>query len=148
MTMAECLAVSNKTVLSKQAFQSLLGKLIYIQKCVKPSRIFINRILHLFRSNSHLRKTHLIPDFHKDIQWFLEFLPSFHGISYIHKPRVNDSQSLFLDACLTGMGAVSNNFWHLVNSLPLLLYSSIKLSLIILSLIQQFGMLLGKSLIT
>ena len=27
---AECLAVSKKTVLSKQAFQSLLGKLIYI----------------------------------------------------------------------------------------------------------------------
>ena len=51
----ECLAVSKKTVLSKQAFQSL-GKLIYIQKCVKPSRIFIKRILHLFHSNSHLKK--------------------------------------------------------------------------------------------
>ena len=91
----ECLAVSNKTVLSKQAFQSLLGKLIYIQKCVKPSRIFINRILHLFRSNSHSRKIQLTPDFHKDIQWFLEFLPSFNGISYIHKPSVDDSQSSF-----------------------------------------------------
>ena len=102
----ECLAVSKKTVLSKQAFQSLLGKLIYIQKCVKPSRIFINRILHLFPSNSHLRKIQLTPDFHKDIQWFLEFLPSFNGVSYIHKPSIDDSQSLFLDACLTGMGAV------------------------------------------
>ena len=112
----ECLAVSNKTVLSKQAFQSLLGKLIYIQKCVKPSRIFINRILHLFRSNSHLRKIHLTHDFHKDIQWFLEFLPSFNGISYIHKARVDDSQSLFLDACLTGMGAV---WWDRVYATPI-----------------------------
>ena len=42
---AECVAVSNKNSLSKQPFQSLLGKLIYIQKCVKPSRTFINRIL-------------------------------------------------------------------------------------------------------
>ena len=102
----ECLAVSNKTVLSKKAFQSLLGKLIYIQKCVKPSRVFINRILDLFRTNTHLRKIHLTSDFHKDIQWFLAFLPSFNGISYLSNPNVDDSQSLFLDACLTGIGAV------------------------------------------
>ena len=75
----ECLAVSNKNVLSKQAFQSLLGKLIYIQKCMKPSRIFVNRILELFRNNSHSRKIHLTPDFHKDIQWFLAFPPSYNG---------------------------------------------------------------------
>ena len=103
---AECLAVSNKTSLSKQAFQSLLDKLIYTQKCVKPSRVFINRILDLFRSNAHLRKIHLTSDFHKDIQWVLAFLPSFNGISYISKPNVDDSQSLFLDACLTGKAAV------------------------------------------
>ena len=103
---AECLAVSKKAELSKQAFQSLLGKLIYIQKCVKPSRIFINRILDLFRTNAHLRKIHLTSDFYKDIQWFLKFLHSFNGISYISKPSIDDSQSLFLDACLKDMGAV------------------------------------------
>ena len=102
----ECLAVSKKTFLTKQAFQSLLGKLIYIQKCVKPSRVFINRILDLFRTNAHLRKIRLTPDFHKDLQWFIAFLPSFNGISYIKKSKVDDNQSLFLDACLTGMGAV------------------------------------------
>ena len=103
---AECLAVNKKTVLSKQAFQPLLGKLIYIQKCVKPSRVFINRILDLFRINSHLRRIHLTSDFQKDIQWFLEFLPSFNGVCYISKPSIDDSQSVFLDASLTGMGAV------------------------------------------
>ena len=54
---AECIAVSNKNSLSKQAYQSLLGKLIYIQKCVKPSRTFINRILDLFRKNSHQKRS-------------------------------------------------------------------------------------------
>ena len=53
---AECVAVNNKNSLSKHAYQSLLGKLVYIQKCVKPSRTFINRILDLFRKNSHLKK--------------------------------------------------------------------------------------------
>ena len=37
--------------LSKKKFQSLLGKLIYLHKCVIPARIFINRMLDLFRSN-------------------------------------------------------------------------------------------------
>ena len=104
-----CLAASNKNYLSKQAFQSLLGKLIYIQKCVKPSRIFINRTLELFRNNSSSRKIQLTFDFHKDIQWFLAFLPSYNGISYITKTKIDHEQTLFLDACLTGMGAVWRN---------------------------------------
>ena len=41
----ECLAVRGRKALSKKAYQSLLGKLLYVQKCVKPSRIFVNRIL-------------------------------------------------------------------------------------------------------
>ena len=124
---AECLAVSKKTVLSKQAFQSLLGKLIYIQKCVKPSRLFINRILDLFRTNFHLRKIHLTSDFLKDIRWFLAFLPSFNGISYISKPSIDDSQSLFLDACLTGMGAV----WRdRVYSIPIHNCADLKLTIV------------------
>ena len=93
--------VSTKNFLSKQAFQSLLGKLIYIQKCVKPSRIFINRILEVFRSNSHNRKIYLTSDFHRDIQCFLAFLPSYNGVSYITKTNIDHSQSLFLDTCLT-----------------------------------------------
>ena len=102
----ECLAVSNKKYLSKQSFQSLLGKLIYIQKCVKPSRTLINRILDLFRSNAHSRKIYLTPEFHKDIQWFLTFLPSYNGVTYMKKTNVDPEQTLHLDACLTGMGAI------------------------------------------
>ena len=101
-----CVQASTKTYLSKQAFQSLLGKLIYIHKCVKPSRIFINRILELFRRNNHCRKIYLNSEFHKDLQWFLTFLPTYNGIAYIIKSDIDEVQSLYLDACLTGMGAV------------------------------------------
>ena len=45
----ECISVSTRTWLSRRAYQSLLGKLLYIQKCVKPSQIFLNRILALYR---------------------------------------------------------------------------------------------------
>ena len=37
------------------------------------------------------------------------FLPSYNGISYIQKNIMDNGQSLFLDACLTGMGAVWRN---------------------------------------
>ena len=105
----ECVEVSTKTSLSKHKYQSLLGKLLYMQKCMKPARVFINRLLAVFRNSSHLRTIHLSDEFHKDIQWFLTFLPSYNGISYIYKPKMDKGQSLYLDASLTGMGAVWRN---------------------------------------
>ena len=106
---AECVEVCTKRSLSKHKYQSLLGKLLYIQKCVKPARVFINRILAEFRSNYQSRTIQLSEEFHKDIQWFLTFLPTYNGISYIHKSRLDVGQSLYLDASLTGMGAVWRN---------------------------------------
>ena len=73
---------------------------------MKPSRIFINRILELFRKNSHLQKIKLTEEFHKYILCFFTFFPTYNGISYIKKTEIGDSQSLFLDASLTGMGVV------------------------------------------
>ena len=124
---AECVSVSNKNSLSKHAYQSLLGKLLYIQKCVKSSRIFINRILALFRENSNSHKIKLNEEFYKDISWFLTFLPTYNGVSYIKKAEVEDSQSLFLDACLTGMGAVWQNK---VYATPIHNFGDLKLSII------------------
>ena len=59
----ECFHVANKKYLSKKNFQSLLVKLIYIHKCVLPARIFINRMLELFRNNSHKKKIYLSTSF-------------------------------------------------------------------------------------
>ena len=47
----ECCMVRRRKKVNKKGMQSLLGKLIYIHKCVKPAKIFINRILHLFRTS-------------------------------------------------------------------------------------------------
>ena len=58
----ECFQISTKKFLSKKSFQSLMGKLIYIHKCVHPARIFINRILDLFRTNSHKKRIYLPPN--------------------------------------------------------------------------------------
>ena len=103
---AICLEVSTKTCISRRKYQSLLGKLLYIQKCVKPARVFINRILAVFGENTQAKNIRLSKEFHSDIQWFLTFLPSYNGISVIKKHQVDQKQSLYLDASLTHMGAV------------------------------------------
>ena len=94
----ECLDVSTKSIISRRKYQFLLGKLLYIQKCVKPARVFINRILALLRANPLLARIQLSEEFDRDIQWFLKFLPSYNGISYIHKQDIDSEQLLYLDA--------------------------------------------------
>ena len=65
----ECILVCQKTHLTKKQFQSLLGKLLYIQKCVKLSRIFVNRILALFRSHVVGKRIQLTGEFYQDLDW-------------------------------------------------------------------------------
>ena len=101
----ECIKVSTRKYLkrSKRSYQSLMGKLLYIQKCVRSAKTFINRILALFRKNSTKARIYLDEEFYKDITWFLEFLPKFNGITYFKTFEVD---KLFLDASLTGLGGV------------------------------------------
>ena len=80
--------------------------MLYIQKCVKSSRIFVNRILSIFRSISTAERIHLTGEFYQDLDWFITFLPHFNGVTYISRKPIDDAQSLHLDACLTGMGAM------------------------------------------
>ena len=102
----ECLQVATKKYLTKRAFQSLLGKLIYVHKCVVPARIFINRMLVLFRENAHKKRIKLTQEFFQDLAWFLEFLPTFNGITYFKKSEALIENCVYLDASLTGLGAI------------------------------------------
>ena len=107
--MNECIEVSTKKYLTRRSYQSLMGKLLNIQKYLHPARVFINRVLALFRKNSGKKRIYLDHDFHKDIAWFLKFLPVFNGITYFKKVEVDKDQNLFLDASLTGLGGVWKN---------------------------------------
>ena len=49
----ECQAVKHRCHLTKRAFQSLLGKLLYLHKCVIPACMFINRMLVMFWEQSN-----------------------------------------------------------------------------------------------
>ena len=97
---------------SKRQLQSLLGNLLYVHKCVKPGRYFLNRMLELLRNNydaSTITPTH---EFKRDLRWFDKFLSRYNGRSFFdHKPVFG---VIDLDACLTGLGGRYNNkVYHL-----------------------------------
>ena len=95
--------VMNKKALTRTKFQSLTGKLLYIHRCVKPARIFINRTLALFRQNKGKKRIYLTSDFYADMQWFMAFLEKFNGTT-IFKKAFLDFNEVYIDACLEVSG--------------------------------------------
>ena len=110
--MAQSYAKKNKV--TKTQLQSLLGSLLYITKCIKPARYFLNRMLHLLRA-SH-ETTHIVLDqhFHRDLNWFNTFLIQYNGVTFYDNHVVQ--YTVHLDASLQGLGGVCQN---MVYALPI-----------------------------
>ena len=96
-----------KKYCNKRDLQSLLGRLLYVTKCVKASRPFLNRMLDLLRQADKQVKIVLTEDFQRDLNWFCRFLTSFNGVAFFSHQPVH--QHIELDAPLQGMGAVCGN---------------------------------------
>ena len=96
---------------SKRDLQSLVGKLIFVSKCVLSSRVFISRILAVLRSlRSQHHRFKINAEFRKDLKWWKTFLQQFNGTSYIPDmiwAKVDSSMST--DACLQGIGGWSGD---------------------------------------
>ena len=82
-----CKNLANKNYLSRRTFQSLLGKLFYVHKCVKPARVFMNRMLLLYRQQQHHPKTKLLDDFKLDLAWFIKFLKKLMVSQFLTKTK-------------------------------------------------------------
>ena len=108
-----CHSYVTKNKVTKPQFQSLLGSLLYITKCVKPARFFLNRMLFLLRQHASKNYVILNEDFKKDLNWFNTFLFQYNGITFYDNPPIQDK--VFLDASLQGMGGA---FRNMVYSLP------------------------------
>ncbi|XP_052778852.1 uncharacterized protein LOC128216331 [Mya arenaria] len=101
---------------SKRDLQSLLGKLQFIGKCVKPSRVFISRILVLLRGlKNNDQKVKLGNEFRKDIKWWISFVHIYNGVSMMKTSQWSTVDQVFSsDACLSGCGAINQcgEFFH------------------------------------
>ena len=97
---------------SKRQLQALLGNLLYVNKCVKASRVFLNRMLQLLRANYDKNSITLTHDFKRDLRWFDQFLMQYNGVSFFDHKKAFDVVEL--DACLVGVGGRWQNFvYHL-----------------------------------
>ena len=81
------------------------GKIEEVQQLCEDwaNRLFVNRILQTLRSTPTKGRTPLQEDFHKDINWFREFMATFNGVTKIHS-KTSEPIHLYVDACLTGIG--------------------------------------------
>lgn len=98
---------------TKQELLSLIGSLSFAAKVVKPGRIFLRRLIDLAASVHKLsHHISLNLEARHDIQWWLDFLPSWNGISFFQEKIISsDTLQLFTDASNLGMGGVFNNRW-------------------------------------
>ena len=100
---------------TKSELQSLVGKLSFVSKCVRQSRLFLARILALLRM---VRRNHhhikLLREFYRDIHWWLHFIRVYNGISIISMSAWSSPDAIFAtDACLSGCGGLTcHQFFH------------------------------------
>ena len=95
---------SRKTVVKKHELQSILGKLLWVSKTVRFSRVFVSRIICEIRKlQSQSSKTTLSTELRKDFLWWEKFIEDFSGVVII--PPVTVSQSVLGDAYPQGGGS-------------------------------------------
>ena len=97
-----------KTFTNRRQLQSYIGKLIAIHRCVKPSRLFINRMLRVLRNTPVQGSTKLPGYFFQDVRWFHKFLDKFNGSVEIHPKNVK-TFNVFVDASLQCTGGIFGN---------------------------------------
>ena len=75
-----------RTTLTKKELQSILGKLFWIGRVVKHSRVFLGRMLAQLRTMAGKpdnKKVKLLEDTRKDILWWANFMEHYNGVELI-----------------------------------------------------------------
>ena len=108
---------AHKTTTSKRQIQSIIGKLQFASRCVRPGRIFISRMLATLRQFPKDKTTIKVPiEFKKDINWWARFFPLYNGISIIPRLQWSSPDAIVAtDACLSGCGGICGlQYFHCV----------------------------------
>ena len=102
---------------TKRQLLSLIGKLIFVCRVVRPGRIFVQRLIDLSKTARYLHhKVCLTKDALLDIEWWIRFLPSWNGKSVFYNTQWTDSDvmHLYTDASNVALGAYFHGQWFVV----------------------------------
>lgn len=100
---------------TRRQLESLIGHLHHAAKVVWPGRTFLRRMIDLlccFRKRDH--PIRLSAEFHLDLQWWHEFLSSWHGVNFWLFPGMSASSDLEVTsdaAGALGYGAYFKREW-------------------------------------
>ena len=102
----------------KKELLSLIGRLSFACKVVKCGRFFLKRLIDLSTTvHSLFHHISINVEARKDIQWWVDFLPSWNGIAMFQEQCVlSDNINLFTDASGVGLGGFYDGQWF---SIPL-----------------------------
>ena len=100
-----CESAGNKRCLCRRDLQSLLGKLLYVSKVIRPARGFLNRMLQCLRD---MRSVSVLVegDLQRDLTWFRKFVTSFNGTTTFANWAGSNDHEVYADASLMGLGGV------------------------------------------
>ena len=105
---------STKLTCTKRGLQSLCGKLLWVGRCVRHSRVFLSRLLAALKTMSEAMPFHklsLSDEMKLDIKWWLLYIRSFNGVDFIIDPGMVKF-SYKGDACLDGGGGFHlDEYW-------------------------------------
>lgn len=98
-----------KSKASRKELESLVGKLNFVAKCVRPGRAFMNRMFDALAEWPHDRREYeLSVDLLMDIHWWEVFLPRYSGVSLVPPNHWMEVDSIIeTDACLSGCGGIN-----------------------------------------
>ena len=105
---------TRKLFVNIKQVQSLVGKLNFVAKCVKPARLFISRMLEFMSFMPEEGQVSLSEEFQLDVIWWIEFLHKCNGISMMMVENWSTPDEIVAcDACNIGCGGWSNGkYFH------------------------------------
>ena len=101
-----CDDVSKQKSITKKDLQSLLVKLLYISRIIRPARAFLNRMLDTLQNMHDRARVQVSGGFKEDLDWFRAFARNFHGCSTFSIWGSEIHETVFIDASLHGLGVV------------------------------------------
>ena len=91
---------------TRQKYQLLLGKFLYVAKIVIPARPFLNRMLHYLCCQKGANRIALSEQFHRDLCLFRKLLITFNKGALFDIVMGKGEVTVFVDPSLLGMGRI------------------------------------------
>lgn len=86
--LAELESWTHRRSATKRQILSLIGKLTFVSRVVRPGRTFVRRMIALAKRIPHLHQTvRLSSDFQKDVAWWIHYLPNWNGVSMFYEDQ-------------------------------------------------------------